>query len=61
MDTHGSRKQPSIAKPRSSRRRESDEMELENLRAKKETEQKLREPQLELGQQRDEIELRRQQ
>ena len=35
--THGSRKQPSIANSRSSRRRQIDEMELENLRAKKET------------------------
>ena len=36
-------------------------MELENLRAKKETEQRLRELQLELKQEREEIELRRQQ
>ena len=35
-------------------------MELENLRAKKETEQRLRERQLELEQEREEIELRRQ-
>ena len=39
--THGSRKQPSIAKSRASRRRQIDEIELENLRAKKETEQRL--------------------
>ena len=37
--THGSRKQPSIANLRSSRRRQIEEMELENLRAKKETAQ----------------------
>ena len=35
--THGSRKQPSIANSRSSRRRQIEEMELKNLRAKKET------------------------
>ena len=38
---HGCRKQPSIANSRSSRRRQIEEMELENLRAKKETEQRL--------------------
>ena len=59
--THGNRKQPSIANSRSSRRRQIEEMELENLRAKKETEQQLRERQLELEQEREEIELRRQQ
>ena len=59
--TQGSRKQPSIANSRSSRRRQIEEMELENLRAKKETEQRLRERQLELEQEREEIELRRQQ
>ena len=59
--THGSRKQPSIANSRSSRRRQIEEMELENLIAKKETEQRLRERQLELEQEREEIELRRQQ
>ena len=48
--THGSRKQPSIANSRSSRRRKIEAMELENLRAKKETEQRLRERQLELEQ-----------
>ena len=58
--THGNRKQPSIANSRSSRRRQIEEMELENLRAKKETEQRLRERQLELEQEREEIELRRQ-
>ena len=36
--TQGSRKQPSIANSRSSRRRQIDEMELKNLRAKKKTE-----------------------
>ena len=59
--TQGSRKQPSTANSRSSRRRQIDEMELENLRAKKETEQLLRERQLELDQEREEIELRCQQ
>ena len=59
--THGSRKQPSIANSRSSKRRQIEEMELENLKAKKETEQRLRERQLELEQEREEIELRRQQ
>ena len=59
--TQGSRKQPSITNSRSSRRRQIDEMELEKLRAKKETEQLLRERQLELEQEREEIELRRQQ
>ena len=46
--SQGSRKQPSIANSRSSRRQQIDKMELENLRAKKETEQRLRERQLEL-------------
>ena len=41
--------------------RHIEEMELENLRAKKETEQRLREHQLGLEQEREEIELRRQQ
>ena len=59
--THGSRKQPGIANSRSSKRRQIEEMELENLKAKKETEQRLRERQLELEQEREEIELRRQQ
>ena len=57
--THGSRKQPSIANSRSSKRRQIEEMELENLRAKKETVQRLRERQLDLEQEREEIELRR--
>ena len=59
--THGSRKQPSIANSRSSKRRQIEEMELEHLKTKKETEQRLRERQLELEQEREEIELRRQQ
>ena len=59
--THGSRKQPSIANSRSSKRRQIEEMELENLRAQKETEQRLRERQLGLEQEREEIELRPQQ
>ena len=58
--TYGSRKQPSIANSRSSKRRQIEEMELENLCAKKETEQRLRERQLELEQEREEIELHRQ-
>ena len=57
--TQESRKQPSIANSRSSRRRQIDEMELEKLRAKKETKQQLQERQLELEQEREEIELRR--
>ena len=44
--THGSRKQPSIANSRSSKRRQIEELELEHLKAKKETEQRLRERQL---------------
>ena len=59
--TQGSRKQPSIANSRSSRSQQIEEMEIENLRAEKETEQRLRERQLELEQEREEIELRRQQ
>ena len=59
--TRGSRKQPSITNSRSSRRRQIEAMELENLRAKKETEQSLRERQLQLEQEREESELRRQQ
>ena len=46
---------------RSSRRQQIEQIELENLRAKKETEQRLRERQLELEQEREEIELCRQQ
>ena len=57
--THGSRKEPSIANSRPSRRQQIDEMELENLRAKKETKQRLQEQQMELEQKREEIELRR--
>ena len=59
--THGSRKQPSIADSRSSKRREIEEMEHENLKAKREKEQRLLERQLELEREREEIELRRQQ
>ena len=59
--TQGSRKQPSIATSRSSRRLQIEQMELKNLRAEKETEQRLRKRQLELEQEREEIELRRQQ
>ena len=59
--THGSRKPTTIANSRSSRRRQTDEMELENLRSKNETEQQLQERQLELEQEHEEIELCRQQ
>ena len=60
-DTQGSRKQPSIANSRSSRRRQIEEMELKNIRSQTETEQRLRERQLELEKEREEIEFRRQQ
>ena len=59
--TQGKLKQPSIANSRSSRRRQIEEMELENLRAKNATEQRLQERHLELEQEREEVELRRQQ
>ena len=59
--TQGSRKQPSIANSRSLTRRKVEEIELEDLRAKKETEQQLQELQLEIEQERVEIELCRQQ
>ena len=59
--THESRNQPSIANSGSSKRRQIEEMEFENLRAKKETEQRLQERQLEVEQKREEIGLRRQQ
>ena len=59
--TQGIRKEPSLANSRSSRRRQIDGMELQNLRAKNETEQQLREPHLELEQEREEIELCREQ
>ena len=59
--THGSRKQPSVANSRSSKRLQIDQMELENLKAKKETEQRPRERQLELEQEREERKLCRQQ
>ena len=57
--TQGSRKEASITNSGSSKRRKIDEMELWNLKAKKETEHRLRERQLELEQEREEIELRR--
>ena len=53
-------KQPSIANSRSSRRRQIDETELKNLRAKKETEKRLRERQLEFEREREKLELCRQ-
>ena len=59
--THGSKKQPSFANSQSTKRRQIEGLELENLRAKKKTEQRLRERQLGLEQEREEIELRRQQ
>ena len=55
--THGSREWPSVANSRSSRRRQVDEMEFQNLRAKKKEEQPLQEVQLELKQEREEMEL----
>ena len=55
--TQGNRKEPSIASSLSSRRRKIEEMELQNLRAKKEAEQRLRERQLELEQECEEMEL----
>ena len=57
--TKGSRKQPSIGNSRSSRRRQIDELELKNIRTKRETEQRLPKRQLELEQEREEIEHRR--
>ena len=60
-DTQESKKQPSNANSRSSRRRQIEKMELENLRAIKETEQRLQGRHVELEQEREEIELRRQQ
>ena len=59
--TQGSRKEPSIANSRSPRGQQIDEMELQNLRAKEEAEQRLRERQLEKEQEREELELRRRQ
>ena len=59
--THRSKKEPSIANSRSSRRREIEVMELENMRAKKEADQRLRERQSQLEKKREEIELRRRQ
>ena len=59
--TYGSRKHPSFANSRSSKRRQIEEMELENLKAKKETEQRLQKRQLKLEQEREKIEIRRQQ
>ena len=58
---HGCKKELSIADSRSSKRRQVDEMELKNLRAKKKEKQRRRERQLELEQEREEIELRRRQ
>ena len=57
--TQGSRIEPSIGYWRSSRRRRNDKTDLQNLRAKKETERRPRERELELEQGREEIELRR--
>ena len=45
--THGSRKEPSIASSRSSRMQRIHEMKIQNLRAKKETEQRLPEQHVE--------------
>ena len=60
-EKHRSRKEPSIANSRSSRRRKSDHLELENMRAKREADQRLRERQSQLEKEREEIELRRRQ
>ena len=57
--TQGSRIEPSIGYWRSSRSRRNDKTDLQNLRAKKETERRPRERELELEQGREEIELRR--
>ena len=59
--TQGSRKRVSFTNSRSWRRRQIEEMVLENLRAKKEAEKRLRECQLELEQEGEEIELSLQQ
>ena len=56
---HGSRKEQIIAKSQSLRRRQIDKMQLEALRATKETEQRLLEQQSKMEQEREEIELRR--
>ena len=60
-ETHRSGKEPSIANSRSSRRREIDHIELENMRAKREADHRLRERQSQLEKEREEIELRRRQ
>ena len=57
--THGIQKEPSIAKRRSSRRRQIAEVELENLKYKKNAVQQLRERQLEIEKEREKLELRR--
>ena len=56
--THRDRKESNIANSCSSRRREIDEMELANLRAKREAEPRLREWQLKLEQEHEGKELR---
>ena len=60
-ETQRSRKEPSIANSHSSRRREIDHLELENMRAKKRADQRLRERQSQLEKEREEIELCRRQ
>ena len=60
-ETRRSRKEPSIANSRSSRKREIDHLELENMRAKREADQRLRERESQLEKEREEIELRRRQ
>ena len=60
-ETHRSRKEPSIANSCSSRRREIDHLELKNMRAKMEADQRLRERQSQLRKERAEIELRQRQ
>ena len=58
-ETHRSRREPSIANSRSSGRREIDHIELENMRAKRDADQRLRERQSQLEKEREEIEVRR--
>ena len=55
--THGIRTEPYISNSQLSRRRQTDELKLENLRVEKEAEQRLRK--LKLEQEQDEMELRR--
>ena len=60
-ETHRSGKEPSIANSHSSKTRVIDQLELENMRAKGEADQRLRERQSQLEKEREEIELCRRQ